>query len=297
MKSLKKITLAISIFFVVFAVRGIAFADPSNSSGQATVSATSANWSGYVATSGTYTGVSGTFVMPELSYSATLASNATWVGIGGKPGSSDLIQAGVYEIANSDGAIYQAWYELLPDDSTPIDLPVHPYDSISVAILQTSPGTWNIVITNNTTKQQFEKTVNYQSSLSSADWIQERPLVDGTFSDLSGYTPVAFSGATAVQNGIRVTMAQAGAQMVNLVDMSTNTALSVPSPISTDGMSFTVYRTNASSSSSTITAPVVPAPTPIESIIPPFELHRTGRIIVPLTPPGVTWVIQFHPKK
>lgn len=282
------IVALLGVFLALFVTHSMAFADtPSNTSGQA-VSGTSANWSGYIASNGTYTGVSGTFIMPELSYSSTLASNATWVGIGGKA-SGDLIQAGVYEIANSDGATYQAWYELLPDDSVPINLPVHPKDSVSVAIIETSQDSWNIVITNNTTKKQFAKTVNYHSSLSSAEWIQERPLVNGTFAGLSGYTPVSFTGATAVQNGTRVTLAQTGAQMVNLIDTPTNTALSVPSSIKTDGTSFTVYRTSAQASAANTIAPV---PTIIESITPPFELHRTGHIVVPLVP-GVGWIIQF----
>lgn len=279
MKFRNVLLIAGFIFATLFAFSKTALAN--------SVSATSANWSGYVATNGSYTGVSGTFVMPELAYSATLAANATWVGIGGKQGSGDLIQAGVYEIANSDGATYQAWYELLPDDSIPIDLLVHPHDSISVAILQTSPDVWNIVITNNTTKKQFEKTVQYHSSLSSAEWIQERPLVNGSFSDLSGFTPVPFTGATAVQNGIRVGLTQTNAQQVNLINTSTNTALAVPSPIdATTGTSFTVFRTSA-------TAATLPVPN--ESITSPFELHRTGRIIIPLitTPPGISWLIHY----
>ncbi|HTH92925.1 MAG TPA: G1 family glutamic endopeptidase [Candidatus Paceibacterota bacterium] len=281
----------IAIFFIMLAVglfSGTAFAADS-------VSATSANWSGYMAQNGTYTGVSGTFVMPELTYSSTLASNATWVGIGGKPGTNDLIQAGVYEIANSDGATYQAWYELLPADSTPIDLAVHPDDSISISITETSTNTWNIVITNNTTGKQFQKTVSYQSSYSSAEWIQERPLVDGTFANLSGYTPVKFTNATAIQNGTRVTLAQTNAQQVNLMDNPTNTALSVPSPIASNGTDFTVYRTSA-----TVSQTQVATPTTITipfSTIPPFQLHRTGRIIIPFgTPfpiPGTLYIIHF----
>ncbi len=227
-----------------------------------TLSATSSNWAGYATQNGVYTGVSGTWIIPELSYSSTLTSNAAWVGIGGRS-SGDLIQAGVYEIAKSDGAVYQAWYELLPDNSTPINLTVHPGDSISVAIIETSIDTWNVVITNNTSHQQFEKTVNYHSSLSSAEWIQERPMVNSTFAELSGFTPVQFSGATAVQNGQRLSLIGLHPEMLNMVDLPTNTALAVPSPLGQDGASFNVLRTSARASSF-----IPPAPINIDSTIP-----------------------------
>jgi hypothetical protein len=250
----------------------------------------STNWSGYIAQNGLYTGVAGTWTIPSISYSSTLTSNATWVGIGGKT-STDLIQAGVYEIANSDGATYQAWYELLPDDSTPVSLAVHPGDSISVAILETSPNVWNVVLTNNTSKQQFEKTVNYQSSFSSAEWIQERPTVNSSIAALSGFTPVQFTGATAVQNGQRISLMQTNPQEINLLDAGTNTALAVPSPIdATTGTSFSVFRTSATSSATPNTiSPFANSPVP-QSQIPPYELHRTGRGIS-----RVVWIISGTP--
>jgi hypothetical protein len=268
--SRSSITVICGVFLAIFIGHSSALAD----NGFAT---TSSNWSGYVAQSGSYTGVSGTWTVPALTYSPTLASNATWVGIGGRA-SGDLIQAGIYEIADSQGASYQAWYELLPDNSTPVSLTVHPGDSISVAILEVSSDTWNVVITNNTTAQQVEKTVNYQSSLSSVEWIQERPLINGSLSTLSGYTPVQFTGATAIQNGARLTLAQTNAQTISLLDESTNTALAVPSPISSDGMSFTDYRTSATAS-------------PDDDI----SSRHIGWMTVPQTQqPGIGWIIVHY---
>ncbi len=268
-----KTACIVAVAFLFLTCSGTAFAD-------GTIPGISSNWAGYVAQSGTYTGVSGTWVMPEISYSSTVSSNATWVGIGGR-NTNDLIQAGVYEIANSDGATYQAWYELLPNDSVAVDLPVHPGDSISVAIIETSNDVWNIVITNNTTKQQFAKTVIYHSSESSAEWIQERPLIDQSLAVLSGFTPIQFTGATAVQNGQRVSLSQTNPQQINLLDTPTNTALAVPSPIATSGMSFSVFRTSAVAS---VASTVAPAPTPIQSWTPPYELRRTGHGIFPWIP-------------
>jgi hypothetical protein len=279
--SRKIIAGILGVFLAVIIVHTTTFADQITSD-------TSSNWSGYIGQSGAYTGVSGTWTVPALTYSTTMTSNATWVGIGGKV-TSDLIQAGVYEIANSDGSSYQAWYEMLPNDSTPVNLTVHPGDSISVAILETSQNVWNIVLTNNTSKQQFEKTVTYTSSLSTAEWIQERPLINGTLSTLSGFTPITFTGATAVQNGVRVPLAQTNPQTINLIDTFANTALSVPSPINTNGTSFSVFRTSATMSAQ----PTVSVDPTIQSIIPPYELHRTGHDITIGYQTGITWVNYF----
>src|SRR4051812_46343961 len=57
---------------------------------------TSRNWAGYVADSGTYTGVSGSWNVPTPSSSED-GSNATWVGIGGVD-SRDLLQSGTQAI-------------------------------------------------------------------------------------------------------------------------------------------------------------------------------------------------------
>ncbi len=283
MNNIKKVVCA-GILLSFFMISTKAFAD--------VIQNTSTNWSGYAVQQGLYTGASGTFIMPELSYSTALASNATWVGIGGRT-SEDLIQAGVYEIANSDGATYQAWYELLPNDSTPVNLIVHPKDSISIAIIETSTDMWNIVITNNTTKQQFAKTVQYHSSHSSAEWIQERAQVNGVLAPLSGFTPVVFTGATAVQDGQRLPLTQMNPQMINLLDTGADkVALAVPSPINTDGTSFNVFRTSA-------VATATPAASTIQQMqltdIPPYLLRRTGLDIFPLLP-NVGWIIHYFPQ-
>src|SRR5438067_6974472 len=49
---------------------------------------TSQNWSGYAATGGTFTSVSGTWIVPSVSVT-TAGADATWVGIGGAT-STDL---------------------------------------------------------------------------------------------------------------------------------------------------------------------------------------------------------------
>src|SRR6266508_2474298 len=89
----------------------------------ARVSDTSSNWSGYIASGGTYTSVTGTWIVPTVSATSG-GADATWVGIGGVTG-TDLIQAGTQATVTGSGAVsYSAWTEILPDYSrtAPLDV-------------------------------------------------------------------------------------------------------------------------------------------------------------------------------
>src|SRR5205823_4505153 len=67
------------------------------------------NWSGYAASGGRYTAVSGTWTVPEFSPESAFGIDATWVGIGGVR-SRDLIQAGTEQTVSGSGQTeYEAW--------------------------------------------------------------------------------------------------------------------------------------------------------------------------------------------
>jgi hypothetical protein len=87
----------------------------------------SLNWAGYTATEGSYTSVSGSWVVPEVKNASVGRADAAWVGIGGVE-SHDLIQAGTQAVVTRRGVQYQAWYEMLPDVSIPVPLAVRPGD-------------------------------------------------------------------------------------------------------------------------------------------------------------------------
>ncbi len=127
-------------------------------------SSSSLNWAGYTAQGGNYTSVTGTWIIPMINDTRPNHADAAWVGIGGVQ-TRDLIQAGTQSIVTDDGSVsYQAWYELLPDVSTPTDLEVSPGNAVTASITETSPDVWHITIKNNTTGKAFEKTVRYHSS-------------------------------------------------------------------------------------------------------------------------------------
>jgi hypothetical protein len=213
---------------------------------------TSRNWSGYSASNATYTAVSGTWTVPQVAPSGAAGVGATWVGIGGVD-SRDLIQAGTQDTGSGDGdSQYQAWIEMLPADSQQIMLAVAPGDSVTVSISETGrrSGAWHIEITNNTTAAIYRTDVKYRSSESSVEWIEEAPSGQNGVLPLDDFGTVAFTGATATENGEIATLAQIGATPITVLNASKQ-PLAIPSPIGSDGESFSVTRTSSPATTTT----------------------------------------------
>jgi hypothetical protein len=214
----------------------------------------SSNWSGYAAVGGTYTGVTGTWTLPEPTVTeGQMGISATWVGIGGEH-TRDLIQAGTEETVLSSGRIrYSAWYEILPAPSRPVRLTVSAGDTVTVSVNQDEPGIWSISFINQTTGGRYDRTVAYDSWLSSAEWIVEAPsMTRGGLLPLSDFGTVRFTDGSAIKNGQTVSLAQAGARPITMINRR-NEALATPSVLDRLGSGFTVKREDA--------APTVGAPT------------------------------------
>lgn len=205
------------------------------------------NWAGYVATGGTYTSVSGSWIVPTVSAgTAENVADATWVGIGGVT-SKDLIQAGTEALPDSNGTIaYRAWMELLPQDSQIVPLTISPGDSVSVSITEESSGTWDVSFTNATTGKVYQTTVQYNSSLSSADWVEEMPVEVGGIVGLDNFGSIHFTSGYAIKNGEPVTIATSGAEPLTM-DNSEGMTVAAPSELDASGTSFSVLRTSAAS--------------------------------------------------
>src|SRR5579864_7007740 len=208
---------------------------------------TSHNWSGYAATGGTYTEVTGTWTVPQFTADGPSGIDAAWVGIGGVR-SRDLIQAGTQQTVSGSGSTqYEAWIEMLPRASRPVRLAVHAGDSVTVDIAEQAPDQWLIGFTNNTTGQTYDTTQTYTSSHSSAEWVEEAPSAAGRAGGvlpLDNFGTIQFSSGSAVKNGQTVDIADSGARAITMVG-SNDQALAVPSALSSDGASFTVSRTDA----------------------------------------------------
>ncbi len=212
------------------------------------VRSTSRNWSGYVATGGTYTSVTGTWVIAKPD-PKTPGIDATWVGIGGAD-TTDLIQAGTEATVNPDGTVtYDAWTETLPQSTRTITLTVNGGDIVTVTLTERSAGSWLIEMKNVTTNKTYTTTLGYNSSKSSAEWIQEAPSVGRGIAPLDSFGSVKFSAASTIVEGKRQTLKGAGASAVTMTNGS-NEALAVPTAIGSDGSSFAVDRTSTPSTAS-----------------------------------------------
>jgi hypothetical protein len=155
-----------------------------------------------------------------------------------------LIQAGTDEQTSGSGQTrYSAWLEILPQPSQPVQLSVHAGDSVSASVSQQTPTTWQVSLTDNTTGQSQQESGPYQSSGTSAEWIEEAPsAARGGILPLDPFGTISFSGASAVEGGKQVNLAQADAQPITLAD-ATRQPLVTTSAVGSDGSSFTVTRT------------------------------------------------------
>jgi hypothetical protein len=209
----------------------------------ARITDTSSNWSGYVANGGTYTSVTGTWIVPQVA-ATTTGADATWVGIGGVTG-TDLIQAGTQATVTGDGSVtYSAWTEILPDYSRTAPLQVTAGDTVTVTITEQSSGLWLIVMENKTTSATYEKTLRYDSSRSSAEWVQEAPSTSRGIVPLSDFGSVRFIAGSAVRDGTTLGLSALGATPVAMVNRA-GQLVALPSTLGADGSSFVVTRTSA----------------------------------------------------
>ncbi|HYV22850.1 MAG TPA: G1 family glutamic endopeptidase [Candidatus Bathyarchaeia archaeon] len=214
----------------------------------ASVTSSSSNWSGYAASGGTFTSVTATWTVPTVSANSS-GADATWVGIGGLS-SGDLIQAGTQAMVDGSGVTYTSWIEMLPQSSRDVPLSISAGDSVTVSITQQSGNDWLIAMKNNTTGGTYNVTVQYSSSNSSAEWVQEAPSVGRGLVSLDQFGAVQFSGATAVRDGKTMSLASLGAKAITMIN-GQGQAIAQPSTLSSDGSSFTVARTDATSTPQT----------------------------------------------
>jgi hypothetical protein len=230
-------------------------------------SASSANWSGYVAggTSGTapkFSSVSGSWTEPNVDCSSGQGYSAFWVGIGGAGQQSQALeQTGTEADCSAGGsASHFAWYELVPAAPVRVDLKVSPGDHITGKV--TVNGT-NITVSlsNSTTGQSATKNLTMQNpDTSSAEWIAEAPSQCGNGSGcqplpLTDFGTVNFSDASATADGHTGTISDSawGSNPVQLtpgagqlgdgggfVSNDTSSAGATPSDLSSDGSAFSV---------------------------------------------------------
>ncbi len=225
-----------------------------NTTYPATTTDSTINWAGYIATNGPFSGISASWTVPNVNSNSNninrLSADATWVGIGGV-NSNDLIQTGTQDIVNSRGEIRSsAFYELLPNNSVTIpNFNVNPGDTIKANLKDIGNNLWTINISDTTTNQTFSTIVSYDSSQSSAEWIEEDPsLINGQIT-LDNFNKVVFSDGSTIENGKKINILGSNATPVIMVNNQGQTLASV-SALNNSGNGFSINRTNIRSSNS-----------------------------------------------
>ena len=167
------------------------------------------NWAGYIVSNdlqkpqSNVTRISGSWTVPAVAASTNNSYSAVWIGIGGQFDQT-LIQCGTEQDFVGGRPVYSAWYELLPNRAIMIQsMTVSPGDEIEASIraVNNTGDEWFISITDVTTGRSFQRNFVYTSTQLSAEWIIERPNVNGFLSQLADFGDVTFTNCLASIGG------------------------------------------------------------------------------------------------
>jgi Peptidase A4 family len=166
--------------------------------GEVSHQAGSTNWSGYAATTGTYTSVSASWTQPAGSCSLGAQQAAFWVGLDGYS-SSSVEQTGS-EVDCIDGtAHYFAWYEMYPDASVDYFNTVQPGDHFDASVTFTGTSTFTLDIADATQGWSHSTVASLAGAArSSAEVIVEAPccIAGGGISSLTNFGTVNMADST-----------------------------------------------------------------------------------------------------
>jgi hypothetical protein len=131
-------------------------------------------WSGYVASGGTYTQVGADWMNPPVTCNASSDLYAPWVGIDGS-GSRSVEQTGV-ETSCADGTPeYRAWYEMYPQPPVYYGDQVDAGDSVTASVSTDGQGHYTLTITDDTLGWTETTAANYSGQNASAEAVLESP--------------------------------------------------------------------------------------------------------------------------
>jgi hypothetical protein len=203
--------------------------------------ATSSNWSGSVAfapAGRTFGWIEGEWTVPNP-HAPSLGSfyASEWIGIDGW-GSPDVLQAGteteILDIGIIRTSQIYTWWEWYPSGEVAIsNLPVSPGDLMYCLICVNSNTTATVYLTNESSgvSTHFSITAPAGTVLTanSAEWVVERPSVNGALTSLSDYKAVYFDEGIAGLTGTPFQTVTLGSGTP--VTMTGNNNASLSSPI------------------------------------------------------------------
>ena len=205
------------------------------------------NWSGYIVASDiqnrspVVSSVSASWTVPEIKLSENNTFSSVWVGIGGY-GEDTLIQTGTAQECINGKFVYYAWYELVPDHLVRIsNIHVQAGDAVtaSISLINENTNSWSIEIAAVSRGERFKRTFVYNSSWLSAEWVMERPKVNGNISTLADFGNVTFTECKATLDDVTGAIDKFSFAQFVMVSAEDKPLVSVSS-LDGDGESFTV---------------------------------------------------------
>jgi Peptidase A4 family len=161
--------------------------------------AQSTNWSGYAATTGTYTSVSASWTQPAGTCSRGDQYAAFWVGLDGY-NSNSVEQTGSEVDCVGRTAQYYAWYEMYPSASVTYPNTVRAGDHFTASVTYIGSNQYTLKISD-TTQNWTQSTTQSLSGAprSSAEVIAEAPCctASGGILPLTDFGTMSFTGSTA----------------------------------------------------------------------------------------------------
>jgi len=208
----------------------------------------SSNWSGYVASGGTFTSITGSWTQPSVSCSGKAAQYSTfWIGMDGfEPGDKGHVEqvgtdsdctAGDKKRASA--AYYFAWWDIYPENFQTFpssSCPVSAGDSLT-ADVSVSNGEVSFSISDSTQGWRCTASQTLSPPALSAEWIVEAPTLSGTrvVLPLANFGSVDFTSATA--NSTQLSSLSSVAITMESAKGATKASVS---PLGSDGQSFSV---------------------------------------------------------
>ncbi len=161
--------------------------------------ATSTNWSGYAATTGTYTSVSASWTQPAGTCRSGDQYAAFWVGLDGYT-SSTVEQTGSEVDCVGSRAEYYAWYEMYPGPSENYSNTVRAGDHFNASVTYEGSNKFALFIQDTTQGWSHTTTATLRNAArSSAEVIVEAPCCtsSGGILPLTDFGTVNITGSLA----------------------------------------------------------------------------------------------------
>ena len=161
--------------------------------------AESTNWSGYAATTGTYTSVSASWTQPAGHCTRGDQYAAFWVGLDGYS-STSVEQTGSEVDCIGRTAQYYAWYEMYPNASVTYSNPVNAGDQFSASVTYIGNNQYTLKISDATQGWTQSTTQSLSGApRSSAEVIAEAPCCtfSGGILPLTNFGTMSFTGSDA----------------------------------------------------------------------------------------------------